>query len=33
MVCLPVSLINTISDTAILNKTRLELNELKECKE
>lgn len=33
MVCLPVSLINTIEDTAILNKTRLELHELKECKE
>lgn len=33
MVCLPVGYIGSISDTAILNKTKLELRELKECKE
>jgi sporulation protein YlmC with PRC-barrel domain len=33
MVCLPVGYIGSISDTAILNKTKLEMRELKECKE
>jgi sporulation protein YlmC with PRC-barrel domain len=33
IVCLPVSTIKNIQDTAILNKTMLELRELKECKE
>jgi sporulation protein YlmC with PRC-barrel domain len=32
MVCLPVSVVNTIKDTAVLNKTIDELRELKECK-
>jgi sporulation protein YlmC with PRC-barrel domain len=32
-VCLPVSTIKTIKDTAILNKTLQELRNLKECKE
>jgi sporulation protein YlmC with PRC-barrel domain len=32
MVCLPVSTVKTIKDTAILNKTIQELRELKECK-
>jgi sporulation protein YlmC with PRC-barrel domain len=32
-VCLPVSTIKSIKDTAILNKTMEELRELKECKE
>jgi sporulation protein YlmC with PRC-barrel domain len=32
-VCLPVSTIKTIQDTAILNKTMQELRNLKECKE
>jgi sporulation protein YlmC with PRC-barrel domain len=33
MVCLPVTIVDKISDTAILNKTKLELQGLKECKE
>jgi sporulation protein YlmC with PRC-barrel domain len=33
VVCLPVSAIKTIKDTAILNQTMQELRELKECKE
>ena len=32
-VCLPVSTIKTIEDTAILNQTMQELRDLKECKE
>jgi len=33
VVCLPVSTIKTVQDTAILNKTMAELRNLKECKE
>jgi sporulation protein YlmC with PRC-barrel domain len=33
MVCLPVSMIATIKETAVLNKNSKELNELRECKE
>ena len=33
VICLPVSYIKTIQDTAILNKTKSELQGLKECKE
>ena len=33
VVCLPVSTIKTIQDTAILNQTIQELRALKECKE
>jgi sporulation protein YlmC with PRC-barrel domain len=33
VVCLPVSAIKSIKDTAILNKTIEELSSLKECKE
>ena len=33
VVCLPVSVIKSIKDTAILNKTIEELRGLKECKE
>jgi sporulation protein YlmC with PRC-barrel domain len=33
MVCLPVSAVDVIKDSAILNKTRLEMRDLKECKE
>ncbi len=32
-ICLPVSTVNTIEDTAILNKTIAELHDLKECRE
>jgi len=32
MVCLPVSVVKAIKDTAVLNKTIDELQELKECK-
>jgi sporulation protein YlmC with PRC-barrel domain len=32
-VCLPVSAVKSIKDTAILNKTMDELHSLKECKE
>jgi sporulation protein YlmC with PRC-barrel domain len=32
MVCLPVSTVKTIEDTAVLNKTLNKLQELKECK-
>jgi sporulation protein YlmC with PRC-barrel domain len=32
MVCLPVSTVKAIKDTAVLNKTIRELRELKECK-
>jgi sporulation protein YlmC with PRC-barrel domain len=32
MVCLPVSVVKSIKDTAVLNKTFDELYELKECK-
>jgi sporulation protein YlmC with PRC-barrel domain len=32
-VCLPVSTIKTIGDTAILNKSIAELHDLKHCKE
>jgi len=33
VVCLPASTIKTIQDSAILNKTKAELRDLKECKE
>jgi hypothetical protein len=33
VVCLPASTVKTFTDTAILNKTKAELRELKECKE
>jgi len=33
VVCLPVSTVKTIQDTAILNTTMEELRNLKECKE
>jgi sporulation protein YlmC with PRC-barrel domain len=33
MVCLPVSIVSAIKETAVLNKTRQELKDLKECKE
>jgi len=33
VVCLPVSTIQTVQDTAILNKTMAELRDLKQCKE
>ncbi len=33
VICLPVSAIKTFQDTAILNKTSAELQDLKECKE
>lgn len=33
MVCLPVSLISSMSDTVMLNKSKVELNSLKQCKE
>jgi sporulation protein YlmC with PRC-barrel domain len=33
MVCLPVSLISSMSDTVMLNKSKVELNDLKQCKE
>ena len=33
VVCLPVSTIKTIQDTAILNQTMADLHNLKECKE
>jgi len=33
VVCLPVSTIKTVQDSAILNKTIAELRNLKECKE
>jgi sporulation protein YlmC with PRC-barrel domain len=33
VVCLPVSTVKTIEDTAVLNKTLAELRDLKECKE
>ena len=32
MVCLPVSVVKSIKDTIVLNKTFGELQELKECK-
>ena len=32
MVCLPVSAVKSIKETAVLNKTLSELQELKECK-
>ena len=32
MVCLPVSVVKSIKDTAVLNKTFDELQELRECK-
>jgi sporulation protein YlmC with PRC-barrel domain len=32
MVCLPVSVVKAIEDTAVLNKTFDELHELRECK-
>ena len=32
-VCLPVSTVKTIEDRAILNKTKAELHNIKECKE
>jgi sporulation protein YlmC with PRC-barrel domain len=32
MVCLPVSVVKSIKDIAVLNKTLSELQELKECK-
>ena len=33
VVCLPVSTIKTIQDTAVLNKSLAELRDLKQCKE
>ncbi len=33
IICLPVDSIKTIEDRAILNKTRAELSNLKQCKE
>ncbi len=33
MVCLPVSTISSISDTAILNKSQVEIKDLRQCKE
>ena len=33
MVCLPVTYLDSISDTAILNKTKVELGGLRQCKE
>jgi len=33
VICLPVSTVKTIQDTAILNKTFAELQNLKECRE
>jgi len=33
VVCLPVSLVKSFQDTAILNKTMQELRDLKVCKE
>lgn len=33
VVCLPVSTIKTVQDTAILNKSIAELRDLKQCKE
>jgi sporulation protein YlmC with PRC-barrel domain len=33
VVCLPVANVKTIQDTAILNKTMAELQNLKQCKE
>jgi sporulation protein YlmC with PRC-barrel domain len=33
VICLPVSTIKTIQDTAILNQTMADLHNLKECKE
>jgi len=33
MVCLPVSVISSIDATAILNKTKQEILDLKQCKE
>lgn len=33
VVCLPVSAVKTVQDTAILNKTMAELHNLKECRE
>jgi sporulation protein YlmC with PRC-barrel domain len=33
VICLPVSVINTMQDTTVLNKTMAELHDLKECKE
>lgn len=32
MVCLPVSVVRSIEDTAVLSKTFAELQELRECK-
>jgi len=32
VVCLPVSLVQSFTDTAVLNKTRAELAGIKECK-
>ncbi|XHH10496.1 MAG: PRC-barrel domain-containing protein [Candidatus Bathyarchaeia archaeon] len=32
-ICLPVTLISSISDTAILNKSRAEIPQLRQCKE
>jgi sporulation protein YlmC with PRC-barrel domain len=32
-VCLPVALISSISDTTILNQSRAEIHNLKQCKE
>ena len=31
VICLPVSVINTMQDTTVLNKTMAELHDLKEC--
>ncbi len=33
MVCIPVNLIKSIEDTAILDRTRGELGDLRQCKE
>jgi len=33
VVCLPASTIQSFADTAVLNKTKAELSELKQCRE
>jgi sporulation protein YlmC with PRC-barrel domain len=33
MVCLPVNTVSAIKDTAVLNKTKMEMRDIKECKE
>ncbi len=33
VVCLPVSTVQTVEDSAVLNKTKAELRDLRQCKE